>query len=273
MKHSSSTSSVSTLSNMQSGYVPPKEGELIPLLDEMSPYVTPKDHQLALNLYDSFLNHPQEWNTLDDKVGMRTASSKQIYSFNPSKKNPSESRPRFIIGISGIVPGTPTEWINLMYTDKVKNKICKHFSQRFQVEYKSIDEQQGIHYPNSIIYMEAPLPFPMTNRDFLVSKTIIPDKYDPSTGEYGRYIMIQKPSYHHEFPPVAKSAVRANHTIVYIVEKKGNASVRYTCLETGDMLGNIPAKITAQFFKSTAKVMHKKIRKVCSSAYESHVQK
>lgn len=237
----------------------------IPLVDELSPYITLKDYQLALNLLHSYNNETSRWNVLEEKVGMKTAVSEQIYSFNPNAKN---SNMKCVVVQSGIVPGKTREWLNVVYTDNVVKHYGEMFKKRFTVEYIKMNPEKDVPYPTSIIYAEAGLPFPITNRDFVTAKTIIPDLYDPQTGEYQRFTMIMKPTSHHEYP-AKSSPIRGSHLVIYIVEKKSLNSVKYYVFETGDMAGKIPPKVSTKFFKSTATMMHKKIRKITSKAYET----
>ncbi|KAG2386690.1 hypothetical protein C9374_002434 [Naegleria lovaniensis] len=276
--HSSSTSSS-----------PQNNSQILPILDETNTCITEKDYQLALQLHQSYYSDTtnSNWKVVDEKIGMKTAISPKIYTFNYSMYQHHQQQQhhhsskasaqhhkeisnnlKFFIAQSGIVPGTTREWIDLLYGEHVQKHFGELYKTRFQVDYYSMNPEKDIPFPTSFIYAEAPLPFPFTNRDFIYAKTIIPDQYDPSTGLYDRYVLIMKPSSHHDYP--AKSnPIRASHHLVYVVEKYTKASVRYAAFETGDMAGKIPKTFSAQFCKGTARMMHRKVRKVCEKAYES----
>lgn len=255
---------------------------ILPILDETNTCITEKDYELALQLHHSYYSdthNNSSWKVVDEKIGMKTAISPRIYTFNYSKYQHSTSSSkhslkeisnnlRFYVAQSGIVPGTTREWIDLLYGEHVQKFYNEMYKTRFQVDYYSMNPEKDIPYPTSFMYAEAALPFPFTNRDFIYAKTIIPEQYDLLTGLYDRYVLIMKPSSHHEYP-AKTNPIRASHQIIYVVEKYTRASVRYTVFETGDMAGKIPNSFSAKFFKGTAKMMHRKIRKVCEKAYES----
>ncbi|EFC46013.1 predicted protein [Naegleria gruberi] len=241
------------------------ESLLLPIIDDMSPYITPKDYDLGMKLVNS-LNDSNMWKTIDEKVGLKTLVSNPVFSFSPRK---SESG-KIIVCNSGILTGKPRDWLNLLFSDSINKMIHEKMKKRFQVDYIKINPKNGAHYPNTIVYTEAQFPFPLTNRDFIFCRSVIPDLYNETTGEYDRYVFIQKPTQHHEYP-ARNSPIRALHYIFYIVEKKTQSSVKYSVFETGDLSGKIPPKIVSSFFKTIANAMHKKVIKACEKIYNEEI--
>nr|CAG4718546.1 unnamed protein product [Naegleria fowleri] len=251
---------------------------VLPIIDELNPYVSELDYQLVLKLLHS-LNNENSWKTLDEKVGMKTCVSEPIYCFNSIHQNsitinnsqPSKTTnrdiPKFILAQTGIMPGTAREIVDTFYGEHVQKFFNDLYKRRFQVDYFHMNPEKDIPYPTSIVYAEVSFPFPFTNRDFIYAKSIIPDQYDPSTRQYNRYSIIMKPTSHHEYP-AKTNPVRGIHYLVYVAEKYSKASVRYAAFDVGDMGGKIPASLASSFMKNAAKILHKKSRKAIEKGYE-----
>ncbi|KAG2374008.1 hypothetical protein C9374_011673 [Naegleria lovaniensis] len=254
---------------------------LLPIIDELNPYVSELDYQLVLKLLHSLYND-NSWKSLGEKVGMKTCVSPPIYCFNSLHQNstsgnnnqqPSKSTnrdiPKFMLAQTGIMPGMPRDVVDIFYGEHVQKFFNDMYKRRFQVDYFHMNPEKDIPFPTSIVYAEISFPFPFTNRDCIYAKSIIPDQYDPSTGQYNRYTMIMNPTSHHEYP--AKSnPVRAIHYLVYVAEKYTKSSVRYAAFDVGDMGGKIPPSLASSFMKTMAKILHKKSRKAIEQGYESH---
>lgn len=99
----------------------------------------------------------------------------------------------------------------------------------------------------------------MKKRELVVARTIIPDQYDPETGQFNRYVMLQKPTNHPECPK-KDSTIRCSLYTAIIAEKKTADTMRYYIFDTVDFKGSVPKFVINKASKLFAAGINKMLR-------------
>ncbi|EFC46038.1 regulator of G-protein signaling 8-like protein [Naegleria gruberi] len=224
-----------------------------PLVDPHSVYISSKDYDIVNELISS-LNDSSRWKVVEEKTGMKTLTSAHNYYLNPSDG----ALP--LICFTGLAKGNHKELFNLIFSQHFEKKMSALQKRKLQLDYIKINPENGVDYPNSIIYSELDTHFPISKRDLVLAKTVIPDLYNPETDDFDRYSIIQKPCTHQD-APISKEFIRVSLFSAIIVEKKTNDTLRYYMFDFMDLKGKVPKKLLSGIARFAAKEFHKYLQK------------
>lgn len=145
------------------------------------------------------------------------------------------------------------------------------YTVRFDPKEKSAPKQHKIIEQSSkntmISYLEASLPFPLTNRDFVQKKLCLSKKEDSdlikklgvqesSQSQY--YIFITEPTEHKDYPE-KKSPVRAKVINYVLIEELSTKEIRITSVSIIDLGGNLSSAQDKMLPKSSQDILEKQL--------------
>ncbi|KAL9643001.1 hypothetical protein ABK040_010692 [Willaertia magna] len=225
----------STLQNLQQQQ---NDNSLKPFGDASSIYITKKDLEITKDLINNF--NENDWKILQEEIDLKMMISKQLYYFGDKQ------RPTFLIHFEGFCQGSPKEVMYFHCSQDMQENFDKVFKKRYQMGYLHKDEKKGIDYPITFLYSHLKLHFPLSNREFVYAKSVIPEgKVVEEEDDYENYYIIQKPSVHDDCP-LNKKNVRGNHYFVFYSQRKSQTLSKFGLFAFIDMKGNVPLKLSSK---------------------------
>lgn len=180
----------------------------------------------------------------------------------------SEGSSTVIVRTEAIIPACDLDILAEMYIDL-------DIRRQWDSTFIKLERPQVISENEDIIYQEMKLPFPLSNRDFVLQRFYADSLLDADKiAEKGfwkksnRYKVIALKDAEHASYPEKKGTIRASNSTVMVLEEdpQGSGNVIYRLVSLADLKGKLPAWALHQ---GTSKGMAKLVEET-SQAYRKH---